>query len=184
MPSMIVDANYRFIAAYNEVNARIAQRQQALTLYVSIMVSLLAATVALRPNGGSSPAPIEWLALGFPIASICFAFLNHKAERSITNLRTFLSELERLGNANEQIPSYNTDPKWSLGANKARRFHDYSVTLLVASGNAIGLAAAKTIFPQRFIEAPIFMYVAIVLAIAAFFIVLLTQQWSYAPKAE
>jgi hypothetical protein len=26
MPSHIVDANYRFIAAYNEVNARIGQR--------------------------------------------------------------------------------------------------------------------------------------------------------------
>lgn len=113
MPSPIVDANYRFIAAYNEVNARIAQRQQALALYVSIVVSLLAATVALRPNGGASQAPIEWLVLGFPVASISFAFLNYKAERAITNLRVFLSELECLGGANEQLPSYNTDPRWS-----------------------------------------------------------------------
>ena len=183
MPSMIVDANYRFIAASNEVNARIAQRQQALALYVSIVVSLLAATVALRPNNNASPAPVEWLALGFPVASISFAFLNYKAERAITNLRVFLSDLERLGDANDHLPSYNTDPKWSLGANKARRFHDYSVVLLVAAGNAIGLGAAKTIFPQRFSEAPAFMYIAIFLAFASLLMVLLTPQWSYAPKS-
>ncbi len=183
MPNKIVDANYRFIAAYNEVNARIAQRQQALTLYVSIVVGLLAATVALRPNSGNAATPIEWLALGFPIASICFAFLNYKAERAITNLRMFLSELEQIGTANQHLPSYNTDPKWSLIANKARRFHDYSAALLVAFGNAIGLGAAKAIFPQRFIDAPEFMYVAIALALSAFVTVLLTPQWSYAPKS-
>ena len=184
MPSPIVDANYRFIAAYNEVNARIAQRQQALALYVSIVVSLLAATVALRPNGGASQAPIEWLVLGFPVASISFAFLNYKAERAITNLRVFLSELECLGGANEQLPSYNTDPRWSQDANKARRFHDYSVALLVLAGNGIGLGAAKSIFPQRFIEVPGFIHVATVLAGVSLLFVLCTPQWRYAPRSE
>ena len=183
MPSAtVVDANYRFIAASNEVNARIAQRQQALTLYVSIVVSLLAATVALRPNNNALQAPVEWLVLGFPVASISFAFLNYKAERAITNLRIFLSELERLGDANEQLPSYNTDPRWSLSANKARRFHDYSVALLVAAGNAIGLGAARNIFPQRFAEAPVFIHAAAILAVMSLLIVLLTPQWRYAPK--
>lgn len=46
MSKSFVDANYRFIAAYNEVNARIAHRQQALALYVTLVVSLLAALVA------------------------------------------------------------------------------------------------------------------------------------------
>ena len=183
MPSAIVDANYRFIAASNEVNARIAQRQQALALYVSIVVSLLAATVALRPNGGISQAPIEWLVLGFPVASISFAFLNYKAERAITNLRTFLSDLERLGGANAELPSYNTDPRWSQDANKARRFHDYSVALLVLAGNALGLAAAKSIFPQRFTELPGFIYAAALLAVLSLVIVLCTPQWSYAPRS-
>jgi hypothetical protein len=53
MPSHIVDANYRFVAAYNEVNARIAQRQQALALYVSIVIGLLAATVAVLVAAGN-----------------------------------------------------------------------------------------------------------------------------------
>lgn len=45
-----VDANYRFIAAYHEVNARVAQRQQALGLYVSLVVSLLVLLVAWMPR--------------------------------------------------------------------------------------------------------------------------------------
>nr|WP_250207723.1 hypothetical protein [Curvibacter sp. CHRR-16] len=178
---MIVDANYRFIAAYNEVNTRIAQRQQALALYVSLVVSLLAAVVALRSAGAAAQAPIEWLVLGFPVVSLCFAFLNYKAERALTNLRLFLAQLEQLGGANEQLPSYNTDPAWSLGANRARRFHDYSVALLVVSCNAIGLGAAKTIFPQRFSDAPAFLWAAGALALLALWVVLRTPQWHYSP---
>lgn len=182
MPNLIVDANYRFIAAYNEVNARVAQRQQALALYVSIIVGLLATVVALRPSGGIVEAPVEWLILGFPVASTCFAFLNYKAERAITNLRTFLSRLEQLGDANGYLPSYNTDPAWSQAANKARRFHDYAVAVLVAAGNFVGLGAAKAIYPQRFAVSPEFMYGAAVLALISCVMVILTSRWSYSPK--
>lgn len=182
MPTPIVDANYRFIAAYQEVNARVAQRQHALALYVTIIVSLLAALVALRPSTAAHPAPIEWLMLGFPVAAICFAFLNYKAERAITNLRTFLSTLERLGSANERLPSYNTDPRWSYGANKARRFHDYAAAVLVAGGNLVGLGAAQAIYPQRIAEAPAFLHVAVALAFASFVVVLLTPRWRYSPQ--
>ena len=88
---MRVDANYRFIAAYQEVNTRVAQRQQALALYVSLVVSLLAALVALRPGSGAGTLPAEWLALGFPVATLNLALLNYKSERAITNLRRFLA---------------------------------------------------------------------------------------------
>lgn len=178
----IVDANYRFIAAYQEVNARVAQRQHALALYVTLMVSLLAALVALRPSTTSHPAPVEWLILGFPVAAICFAFLNYKAERAITNLRTFLSSLERLGGANEYLPSYNTDPRWSHGANKARRFHDYAAAVLVAGGNIVGLGAAQAIHAERLAQGPIFMYVAVLLALASCVAVMLTPKWRYSPQ--
>ena len=33
-----VDANYHFIAASNEVNARITQRQQTLALYITLVL--------------------------------------------------------------------------------------------------------------------------------------------------
>lgn len=181
MPTPIVDANYRFIAAYQEVNARVAQRQQALALFVSILVALLAAVVALRPVAGTPAVPAEWLVLGFPVASICFAFLNFKAERAITNLRRFLSTLERLGGADEYLPSYNTDPQWSAGANKARRFHDHAAAILVAGGNLAGLGAAQAIHAQRFAEAPLFIIAAAVLALVSCVIVLLTPRWQYLP---
>lgn len=182
MPTPIVDANYRFIAAYQEVNTRVAQRQQALALYVTLIVSLLAALVALRPATPLLAAPVEWLILGFPVASLSFAFLNYKAERAITNLRTFISRLEQLGDAHLHLPSYNTEPNWSRGANRARRFHDYAVAVLVAGGNAAGLGAAKAIYALRFREAPAFMYLAISLALLSLVIVLLTPRWSYSPR--
>ena len=177
-----VDANYRYIAAYQEVNARVVQRQQALALYVSIVVSLLAALVALRPAEGGHEPPVEWLILGFPVASICLAFLNYKAERAITNLRSFLSTLERLDNAHETLPSYNTDPHWSHGANKARRFHDYAAAVLAAGGNAVGLGAAWAIYPSRFAQAPAFLYITAALALASLAVLIVTPKWRYIPS--
>lgn len=180
----IVDANYRFIAANQEVNARIAQRQQALTLYVTLMVSLLAALVALKPGEGSGNLPVEWLVLGFPVASTCLAFLNHKAERAIANLRQFLSELERLGDAHESLPSYNTDPKWAMGANKARRFQDYAAAVLVLGGNAIGLGAVVKIYPERMAENPVAVWTSVIVAFISLAALLLIPRWSYKPGQQ
>ena len=182
MPTSTVDANYRYIAGYQEVNARVAQRQHAMGLYVTLIVGLLATLVALRPSPGAHTAPIEWLLLGFPASAICFAFLNYKAERAITNLRTFLAELERLGEANESLPSFNADPRWSQSANKARRFHDYAAAVLVGGGNLIGLGAAQAIYPQRIAEAPFFMYTVAILAIGSLAAVLWTPRWSYSSR--
>lgn len=180
----IVDANYRFMAASQEVNARVTQRQQALALYVSMLVSLLAALVALRPSPTLSAVPIEWLILGFPISSISFAFLNYKSERAISHLRRYLSVLECLGQAHVHLPSYNTDPEWSIGANKARRFHDHAVTILVAGGNLAGLGAALKIYPERVAQSPIFMYFSAFLALLALAVVLFTHRWSYLPEVK
>ncbi|PKO82723.1 MAG: hypothetical protein CVU19_00325 [Betaproteobacteria bacterium HGW-Betaproteobacteria-13] len=176
-----VDANYRFIAACQEVNARIAQRQQALALYVTLVVSLLAALVALRPGSGSTALPAEWLVFGFPVASTCLTFLNYKAERAITNLRRFLSDLEQLDDAHLSLPSYNTDPRWAVSANKARRFHDYAAAVLVAGGNTIGLGAVFRIYPERVAENPALVWTACAFAVASLLILLLTPRWSYRP---
>lgn len=182
MAKSYVDANYRFIAASQEVNARIAQRQQALTLYVTLVVSLLAALVALKPGEGNSKLPIEWLVLGFPVASTCLAFLNYKAERAITNLRHFLSTLERLDDAHATLPSYNTDPKWAMGANKARRFHDFAAAVLVAGGNAIGLGAVIKIYPERMAENPVVVWGIGCIAVVSLIALLLIPRWSYLPE--
>lgn len=180
----IVDANYRFMAASQEVNARITQRQQALALYVTLIVGLLAAFVALKPGEHTSKLPIEWMVLGFPAASVCLAFLDFKAERAISNLRQFLSELEKLQDAHEVLPSYNTDPKWAMGANRARRFHDYAAAMLVAGGNAIGLGAVLKIYPERMAENPEIVWISGVIAILSFIALLLIPRWSYQPATQ
>lgn len=181
MASNSVDANYRFIAAYQEVNARIAQRQQALALYVTLVVSLLAALVALSTSARAASAPVEWLVLGFPVASLTLALLNYTSERAISNLRSFLSTLERLEGAHQSLPSYNTDPKWSTGANKARRFRDLATLLLVIAGNAIGFGAAWRIYPQRLTDFSGYFYVSLLLAVLSLAILLVTRSWAYAP---
>lgn len=181
MPQSIVDANYRFIAAYQEVNARITQRQQALALYVTLTVSLLAALVALKPGIGQSAMPVEWLVLGFPVASTSLAFLNYKSERAITNLRRFLSELERLDQAHMHLPSYNTDPRWAMGANQARRFHDYAAAVLVVGGNVVGLGAFMSIYPEQMAGHPFMIGIAIVISILSLVALLVLPRWHYQP---
>lgn len=179
-----VDANYRFIAAYQEVNTRIGQRQQALALFVTLVVSLLAALVALKPAEGGRMVPVEWLLLGFPVASVCLTFLNFKAEGAITNLRRFLSELEQLGDAHETLPSYNTHPQWAVDANKARRFHDYASAVLVAGGNAVGLGAVLTIYPERIAQTPITWWLSVAVAVVTTAVLLLSPQWGYKPATK
>ena len=182
MANSSVDANYRFIAAYQEVNVRIAQRQQALALYVTLTVSLLAALVALGASGRTNTAPVEWLLLGFPVASLTLALLNYTAERAISNLRTFLSTLERLDNAHASLPSYNTDPRWSSSANQARRFRDLATLLLVLAGNTIGFGAAWRIYAPRFSTLDAFFVSGIALALISLLVLLATPRWSYAPE--
>lgn len=181
MPSPTVDANYRFIAAYQEVNTRIAQRQQALALYVTLIVSLLAAMVALSTSARAASAPVEWLVLGFPVASLMLALLNYTSERAISNLRTFLSSLERLGDMHDALPSYNTDLRWATSANQARRFRDLATLLLATAGNVMGLGAAWRIYPQRLAEYSGFFVAALILAGLSLICLVLVPQWSYAP---
>jgi hypothetical protein len=133
----------------------------------------------MRPNQGISDPPIEWLILGFPIASLCFSFLNYKSEITLSNLRRFLSQLEKLDSEIPALPSYNTDPAWSLGANKGRKFYDYASALLAIGGNAIGLGAAWKIYPSRLETEPIFLYGSIVLALISIAFLLATPLWSY-----
>lgn len=182
MSKTYVDANYRFIAASQEVNARIAQRQQALTLYVSLVVGLLATLVALRPGPGASAAsapPVEWLVLGFPVASLFLALLNYQAERAITNLRTFLSVLERLEDAHNSLPSYNSEPRWSARANSARRLRDIATTLLATGANTLGLLAAWTIYPARAADTQPHFAVAALLSVLSVLALMRSSQWSY-----
>jgi hypothetical protein len=181
--NVCVDANYRFIAAYQEVNARITQRQHALVLYVTLVVSLLASLVALK-SSSADRSPIEWLVLGFPMASMALAFLNYKVERAITNLRRFLSALEQLGDAHKYLPSYNTDPQWSEDANKARRFHDYAAAGLVIGSNGLGIIAFIEIYPERMQDSIVVLSVSTLVTLISVAILLVNPRWSYKPEVS
>jgi HAMP domain-containing protein len=181
----IVDANYRFIAAAQEANARIAQRQQALALYVTITLSLIAAMVALsRPvSEHANSSAIPWLLLGFPLASLCLWFLNFKSEAALANIRRFLSELEQLDNAHERLPSFNTDARWAASANRARRYHDFASAALTAGAHAIAIAVAITTNPGH----PYVAGLAAVTAIAGAILtvaLLIVPRWRYQPSAK
>jgi hypothetical protein len=181
MSEKSVDANYRFIAAYQEVNARIVQRHQALTLYVTLTASLLAALLALNPGHAGRELPVEWLVFAFPVTTLCLAFLNYKTERAITNLRSFLSSLERIGNAHHQLPSYNTDPRWANGVNKVRRFHDYAAAVLASGANAIGIGVVIRLYPERLAEHINLLIPLITGAVLSVIALLVIPRWSYRP---
>ena len=184
MAGNYVEANYRFIAAYQEVNVRIAQRQQALALYVTLIASLLAVMVALKPSQNSSDFPVEWLALGFPIASICLVFLQYMSERAIANLRHFLSVLEHLDNADERLPSYHLNPTWSLAANKARRFHVFAAAVLVAGSNTIGLGTIIKVYPERMAENALILWFTAIVAAGSVIALLVIPRWAYQPERK
>ncbi len=151
---------------------------------MSLVLSLLAALVGLKPGATATMLPVEWLVLGFPLASTFLALMNYKAERAITNLRRFLCELERLGNDSKVIPSYNADPEWSISANHARQFRDYAAALLVLGGNLIGLCAAVKIYPLQFAEHPIALCIAAAVAAASFIGLLWIPKLGFTPSQE
>ena len=160
----IASVNYRYIAASNELNARTSQRQQALTIFISFFIGLLAALIASQNASKSSGAHIEWILLGFPVASATFAFLNYKYERIITNLRQYLSRLEQHNQAHLALPSYNTDVEWVSSNNHARRFHDYACAILILACNSIGISAFYVLYPLRFDQS--YWVLAIVILVA------------------
>lgn len=176
-----VDANYRFIAAYQEVNARIVQRQQSLALFVTLTATLLAGLLALHPGNAGHQLPVEWLVFGFPVTSLCLAFLNYKAERAITNLRSFLSALEKLDEAHTRLPSYNTDPRWAHGVNKVRRFHDIAAAVLATGANAIGIGVVLQLYPERLANKPFVPWLLVASAIVSILALLVIPRWSYRP---
>lgn len=181
-PSDHVSANYRYIAAYNEVNARIAQRQHALSLYITLVIGLIAALVASKQLEGQNGLLVEWLVYGFPIASACLTLLNYKYERTLANLRHYLSELECLNNSDANLPGYNTQPKWAARANEARRFHDFACAVLVGGANTIALGAFYRIYPEHFQLGSLAIWVTSLVTLLSVVVLLLITQFSYKPK--
>jgi hypothetical protein len=71
-----------------------------------------------------------------------------------------------------------------MGANKARRFHDFAAAVLVAGGNAIGIGAVIKIYPERMSENPLVLWLKAFVAITSFVALLLIPRWSYKPNIK
>jgi len=128
--------------------------------------------------------PVEWLVFGFPVTSLCLAFLNYQAERAITNLRSFLSALEKLDDAHERLPSYNTDPRWAHGVNKVRRFHDIAAAILATGANGIGIGVVLQLYPERLAGKPFVLYLLVLGAIVSVLALPIIPRWSYRPLED
>ena len=142
-----VTANYRYIAAYNEVVARISQRQQTLTLFVAIFTGLVTALIASRELFRTQAMALDWLMVGFPAASISLSLLNSKYERLLSILRGYLAALERVRDAHLLLPSYNCDATLTAQANSARRHHDITCATLIVAYNLVALGIFSSITP-------------------------------------
>jgi multisubunit Na+/H+ antiporter MnhB subunit len=177
-----VSANYRYIAAYNELNARIGQRQHALSLYITLVVGLIAALVASKRVEEPSTLLIEWLIYGFSVASVCLVLLNYKYEQTLTNLRQYLSELEQLNNVSLELPSYNTETRWTTTANKARRFHDFACAVLVGACNVIALGVFYKVYPDHFKPSSYVVWITSLVALGSLAALLSMTRFSHKPK--
>lgn len=140
-----VSANYRYIGAYNELNARIAQRKQALAFYGAICMGLIGATLG---GVGRYDAPtLMALLLVLPAATAALALINIRSERLMANLRTYLAELERLGDTT--IPAYNADPRWLASVQSHRHYYDFaSGSIAAAAGICLLVLASRSPLQQ------------------------------------
>ncbi|MHB1676932.1 MAG: hypothetical protein ACYCSS_05260 [Sulfuriferula sp.] len=131
--------NFRYLSAYNELVARISQRQQTLTLFVAIFTGLVTALIATRDIFKTDHTSIAWLMIGFPFASIALTLLNYKYESLISLLRRYLADLERVKDAHLHFPSYNCDAFYIKNANLARHFHDLTCAALILAYNIVSI---------------------------------------------
>ena len=163
----VVSMNYRYAGAWHEVNARIAQRQNALNIYVSLasgIVGILFAAGRGAAGGTTNPISFVWL---LPIISVAFAFLNYKHDVTIALLRRFMAECEQQNlqkHPELTLLGYNSSKFYIALADSARKFHDISSAALVLLFNVIGALVAYASSPDNFAHSawPMVAYFAVV----------------------
>lgn len=144
----VVSMNYRYAGAWHEVNARIAQRQNALNIYVSLASGIVGILFAASRTATS----FVWL---LPVISVAFAFLNYKHDVTIALLRRFMAECERHNldkHPSLAMVGYNSSAFYMKLADGARKFHDLSSAALILLFNAIGAVVAYKSAPDNFVH--------------------------------
>lgn len=140
-----VSMDTRYIGAWHEVNARIAQRQNSIAIYVSLVSAISAAVLV---SDDKIQASTQALIYCIPVVSMFFAFLNMKHELTISNLRSFIRHCENM-NAGGDV-GYNSSTIWIDKANKYRSFHDAACSILIAVCNGISAYIIYNKYPQTF----------------------------------
>ena len=161
----IVHMNYRYAGAWNEVNARIAQRQNAVTMFVTL--SSVVVTVLISSDRKSPVLDPNWIYLLILVASLVFGFLNYKHDKTISLLRSFMADCEKSSQRHypeAHLLGYNSEPIYRKHADSIRSFHDYSCAVLIIIFNALGLYSAYHTFPAVFAFSgwPFILYLAVV----------------------
>ena len=84
--------------------------------------------------------------------------------------------------AKSKIPTV-TDPRWSSGINKVRRFHDIACATLAAGAIGIGVVLQRypEHYPERLAGNPFILYLLIGSAVASVVALLVIPRWSYRP---
>jgi hypothetical protein len=175
-------ANFRYLSVYNELVARIGQRQHTLTLFVGIFSGLITALILTRDIFRTDHASIAWLMAGFPMASIILTFLNFKYETLISLLRGYLAELESVKDAHLALPSYNCDAGYMRKANRARYFHDLACAAMLLAYNCAALGTYVSICGQAFHPFKAVIVSVAATALACFIAQLQLKRIYYMPK--
>lgn len=169
---MPVDLNSHYNNAWSEVNARLGLRQNAISVYATLM-SFVVAGMGL--SGSSGLLIARWIAFLVPLLSLLFALLVFMHDSIIRNLCKFIKECELLGNTgNPPFPNYLADPKWNEHDNRIRIWHHIVCAALIAIFNLLAFLAANESRPDLFAPNSAIMWGQLLLAIAAVVIVLLT----------
>lgn len=160
--AQIVWMNYRYSAAWQEVCTRIAQRQNALNIFVTLATGIVTILLA-SPSTGTTLNP-NLFSMLLPLVSLAFGMLNYKHDRTIALLRAYLTECELYLNG-DALPGYNSSQHYKQHAEFTRRFHDYSCGFLLLFFNIFGFYSAHKAYPAVFTITgwPVFLYFALVL---------------------
>ena len=163
----------RYVAAWAEVDFRIAQRQNALQIYVTLAAALIAVIFTGKPVHGADPF---WFSLLLPVVSLAFASLNYKHEQTIGILRRYLENCEKFSDKAEakelSSPSSRIKiedmPQYHLlhysEAQRIRRHHDWAAAGLVIIFNVMGFFLARTGIDKIFDPTSALTWLYIVLA--------------------
>lgn len=139
----------RYQMAWTEIATRIAQRQNALYLYILISGAILgyAGQGIFVERAAASPITPLLALFGVPFVSIIFAVLNRKHEGTIRVLRDFLAQCEQAtddpkSDLGADAYHYNSSKRFRKRADGYRNYHDhvFAVSIVSTAVAALGIA--------------------------------------------